>query len=68
MTLIRQQLEAREREILAPQAAKAADIHESRLSHIVNGHREANDAEQKIIAKILKRKVADLFPARKAVA
>jgi transcriptional regulator with XRE-family HTH domain len=42
--------------------AKAADMHESRLSHIVNGHREPNDAERKAIARILKRKPAQLFP------
>jgi len=44
------------------EVAKAADIHESRLSHIINGHREANDAEQKVLARVLKRKPAVLFP------
>lgn len=42
--------------------AKAADMHESRLSHLVNGHREASDAERKALARILKRKAAELFP------
>jgi transcriptional regulator with XRE-family HTH domain len=42
--------------------SKIADIHESRLSHIVNGHREPNDLERKAIARVLKRKMADLFP------
>lgn len=43
--------------------AKAADMHESRLSHIINGHRVANDGEQKALARVLKRKIAELFPA-----
>jgi transcriptional regulator with XRE-family HTH domain len=43
--------------------AKAADIHHTRLSHIINGHREANEAEQKALARVLKRKIAQLFVA-----
>ena len=42
--------------------AKAADIHHTRLSHIINGHREANEAEQKALMRVLKRKRIDLFP------
>lgn len=44
------------------EVAKAADMHESRLSHIINGHREASDAEQKVLARVLKRKLVILFP------
>lgn len=44
------------------EVAKAADMHESRMSHLVNGHREPSDAERKALARILKRKVSDLFP------
>jgi transcriptional regulator with XRE-family HTH domain len=43
--------------------AKAADLHESRLSQIVNEHREASDAERKALARVLKRKATQLFPA-----
>ena len=42
--------------------AKATDMHESRLSHIVNGHRDPSDAERKALARVLRRKIADLFP------
>jgi transcriptional regulator with XRE-family HTH domain len=42
--------------------AKAADMHESHLSHLVNGHREPTDAERKVLARILKRKPVQLFP------
>lgn len=42
--------------------AEAAEIHESRLSQIVNGRRKPNPAEQKTLARLLKRKAADLFP------
>jgi transcriptional regulator with XRE-family HTH domain len=45
------------------EVAKAADMQESRLSHIINGHREASDVEQKALARVLKRKVAHLFLA-----
>lgn len=48
--------------------AAAADIHESRMSQIVNGWREPNDAERKVLARILKRKPAQLFPSPEAVA
>jgi len=44
--------------------AEAADLHESRLSHIVNGRRDANDAERKVLARVLKRRVTQLFPER----
>jgi transcriptional regulator with XRE-family HTH domain len=43
--------------------AVAADIHESKLSTIVNGRREASAAEQKALARVLKRKVTELFKA-----
>jgi len=42
--------------------AKAADMHDTKLSFIVNGHREPSDAERRALARILKRKAADLFP------
>jgi len=42
--------------------AEAADIHESKLSYFVNGRREPSAAERKAIARVLKRKAADLFP------
>ena len=44
------------------EVATAADLHESRMSQIVNGWREPTDAERKLLARILKRKPADLFP------
>jgi len=44
------------------EVAKAADIHESRLSHLVNGHKEPSDAEQRALGRVLKRKPAQLFP------
>jgi len=44
------------------QIAKDAEMHESRLSQIVNGHRDASDVERKNLARILKRKPAQLFP------
>jgi transcriptional regulator with XRE-family HTH domain len=42
--------------------AKAAAMHESRLSHIVNGHRDPSEAERKALARILKCKPSALFP------
>lgn len=42
--------------------AKALDVHESRLSHIINGHRTPNDTERKALARVLKRKPSQLFP------
>lgn len=42
--------------------AEAVDLHESRLSQIINGRREPSDAERKAIARVLKRKPAQLFP------
>jgi transcriptional regulator with XRE-family HTH domain len=48
--------------------AKAAELHESRLSQIVNGRREPTDAEQKVLARVLRRKAALLFPQSEAVA
>jgi len=48
--------------------AEAVDLHESRLSQIVNGRRAPNDVERKALARILKRKPADLFPESEAVA
>lgn len=41
--------------------AKAADIHDTKLSYIVNGHRVPSAAEQKALARVLKRKPAELF-------
>ncbi len=43
--------------------AKAAGMHESRLSNIVHEHYPANAAEQKLLAKLLKKKVSDLWVA-----
>ncbi len=48
--------------------SKAADMHESRLSHLVNGHREPTEAELRVLARLLKRKPAQLFPSREAIA
>jgi len=42
--------------------AEAIDMHDTKLSFIVNGRREASDAERKAIARVLKRRVAELFP------
>jgi len=42
--------------------AEAAGWHASKFSLIVNGRQQATEAERKIIARILKRKAADLFP------
>jgi len=43
--------------------AEKADLHESRLSQIVNGRRDASEAERKVLARILKRKPEELFEA-----
>jgi Helix-turn-helix len=48
--------------LLQVDVAKAADLHETRLSQIVNQRREANDAERKALARVLKRKPTQLFP------
>jgi transcriptional regulator with XRE-family HTH domain len=48
--------------------AEAADIHETKMSNIVNGRREPSDAERRAIARILKRKPGDLFPSSEALA
>lgn len=45
------------------EVAKAADMHESELSYLVNGHREPTDAQRKVLARILKRKPGKLFPS-----
>lgn len=42
--------------------AEAVDMHDTKLSMIVNGRREPSDAERKAIARILKRKASELFP------
>lgn len=47
----------------AADIAEEAGLHESKLSKIVNGRRAPSDAEQKSLARALKRKVADLFEA-----
>jgi len=46
--------------------AEAIDMDGTKLSMIVNGRREPSDAERKAIARVLKRKPADLF--REAIA
>ena len=43
--------------------AFAVGIPEMRMSEIVHGHRAATPAQQKAIAKALRKPVADLFPA-----
>lgn len=48
--------------------AEAIDMHDTKLSFIVNGRREPTDAERKAIARVLKRKVAELFPEAEAKA
>jgi len=45
------------------EVAKLADVPESRLSKLVNGHDDPTEGEMKALAKILKRKPAELFPA-----
>lgn len=42
--------------------AEAANLHQSKLSYFVNGRRRPSEAERKAIARVLKRKPADLFP------
>ena len=42
--------------------AEAADLDGTLLSHFVNGRREPNETQRKILARVLKRNVADLFP------
>jgi transcriptional regulator with XRE-family HTH domain len=42
---------------------KAVGLPMSKLSMIVRGHRPASEAEQKALAKLLKRKRSDLFPS-----
>jgi transcriptional regulator with XRE-family HTH domain len=44
------------------EVAKAADMHDSRLSRIVNGHDQPSTSEQKALARVLKRKLVHLFP------
>ena len=46
--------------------ARAAKIHDTKLSAIVNGWREPSPDEQKAIAKVLRRKVSDVFPLAEA--
>ena len=42
--------------------AEAIDVHDTHLSRIVNGRREASESERKALARVLKRKAAELFP------
>lgn len=42
--------------------AAKAEMHESKLSQIINGHRVASETERKRIAKVLRRPVQELFP------
>lgn len=48
--------------------AERADIHETRLSKIVRGRLEPNKEEKTAIARALKRRVHDLFPAEQVSA
>lgn len=48
--------------------AALARMTEPRLSLIVRGREEASDDEQEQLAKALRKSIAALFPARKAVA
>jgi transcriptional regulator with XRE-family HTH domain len=51
-----------ESELTQFEVAEAIDVHETRMSQIVNGRREPSEVERKAIARILKRKATDLFP------
>ena len=42
--------------------AQAVGMHATKLSQILHGWRVPSDDERKAIAKVLKRKVSDLFP------
>jgi hypothetical protein len=46
--------------------AKKARIHETRLSKIVRGHVDATEDERRALARVLRKRVADLFPASAA--
>lgn len=43
------------------EVAEAIDMHDTKLSMIVNGRREPSEAEQRAIARVLKRKPSQLF-------
>lgn len=53
---------------LQVEIAADAGMDPTRLSQIVNGRREPSDPERKALARVLKRKAADLFPARESAA
>lgn len=42
--------------------AKEAGIHETRLSKLANGHLEPSDDEKKELARVLGKRVSQLFP------
>jgi len=46
--------------------SEAVGMDNTRLSTIIHGRRAATEAEQKALAKVLKRKRADLFPTAAA--
>lgn len=46
--------------------AKRTGLSEPELSRIVHGHQEATDDQKKAIAKVLRRKVEDLFAGASA--
>jgi hypothetical protein len=48
--------------------AQRARVPAEKLSHAIYGRRELDADEQKRVARVLKRSVADLFPATEAVA
>ena len=43
--------------------AKQVGMHETQLSHIIVGRREATDDQKKALADLLHKPVLDLFPA-----
>jgi hypothetical protein len=48
--------------------ARDAKIHYSTLSLVANGYRQATDDEQAALARVLRKKKAELFPPNEAQA
>jgi transcriptional regulator with XRE-family HTH domain len=42
--------------------AQRTGIHESRLSKIIRGHVEPSETERKLIARVLRKPILELFP------
>ncbi len=51
-----------EEELTQTVVAKRAGMYEPRLSRIIRGYDEPRDDEKKALAKVLNRKVVDIFP------